>query len=128
MKTTLLILSLLGIGANAFAGERDYLYCENGSIAKVGDAHYAINVFEDGFEFLPYEGSFLIDAADAPYVNGTHLIKNVKAELMMEGEPSQVVVNGSIKISKDRTKLAAKIKIGGSPVRSLNMSCVKKGF
>jgi len=128
MKKTLLALSILGsilsFGTQAFALES--LSCENGDISKVGDSHYAINVFEDGLEFLPYEGSFSIDAGDSKYANNTFTFKNVKTELSIEGEMSQVIVSGTVKISKDESKLVANLSMNRGPYQSYRMTCVKK--
>lgn len=124
MKTAILVLSILGFGMQTLAAEGESLRCENGPIAKMGDAHYAINVFEDGLEFQPYESGFSIDAGDIKYANKTFTIKNVKTELSVEGETSQIVVNGTVKLSNDDKKLVAKIRIGNGPTKTLNMSCV----
>ena len=126
MKLALLTLSILGIAANVFAGESETLHCQNGDIAKVGDAHYSITVSEDGLQFNPYEGSFTIDAGDITYANNTFNIKNVKTQLSVEGEASQILVNATLKLSNDDSKLVAKISINKAAYRTYQMTCVKQ--
>lgn len=125
MKKALVLLSLLGFAAPVFANAEDYIHCQNGDPAKLGDAYYAINIYEDGLDFRPYEGSFAIEGADAKYANGVFTIKNVKTELTVEGDKSSILVNGTVQLSKDDTKLVVKISINKGAYRTYKMSCVK---
>lgn len=123
------IFGLIGLFAVVFAmqaqAETSSISCSNGTIDQVGDALFQVNVLEDGIEFLPYEGSFTVDAADAIYDMGTFAIINQPVTVSAEGEQSQSVVNAMLTFESSTTMYMA-ISYDDGAYETYKMTCVSK--
>lgn len=103
-----------------------YTSCSNGKIEKVGDAHFQVDILEDGIEFFPYEGSFTVDATDIKYKGNTFSIVNKVVKFTSEGEESSSIINATLKLNAKRTKLNLVISYDRGPKRTHLMTCVNK--
>lgn len=124
MRLFALIFVFFGFVSQAMA--ESYTSCSNGKFEDVGDAYYEINLYEDGIEFLPYESSFTLDAADIGYENGTFSIINKTTELTAEGQKSTILVNAILILNAASTKLDVAISTDRGPFQSYAMTCVQK--
>ena len=123
------IFGLIGLFAVVFAmqarAENSYISCSNGTIDQVGDALFQVNLLEDGIEFLPYEGSFTIDAEDTVYDTGTFAVISQLVTKTSEGEESQTVVNAMLTFESSTTMHMA-IGFDDGEFETYKMTCVSK--
>lgn len=120
----LIALSAVFFGLQANA-ETTYLSCSNGTIDQVGDALFQVNIMEDGIEFLPYEGSFTIDAASIMYDTGTFVVLNETVKVSSEGEESQSLVNAMLTMPSSTT-LNVAISHDGGAYQTYELTCEEK--
>ncbi len=119
-----LVFGLTAVGTQALASS--YTACSNGSIEKVGDSHYAINIYEDGVEFLPYEGSFVLDLTDVNHDGGTFSVVNKKVEYTAEGESTSAIIDAILTLNPAGTKLNAAVSMNKGEFETYQMTCVRK--
>ena len=127
MKRILGLIALstvfLGLQANA---ETSYLSCSNGTIDQVGDGLFQINFMEDGIEFLPYEGSFTLDAAVIAYDGGTFAVLNQSTIVTSEGTETPSVIDALLTLDATATTLNVALSYDKGAYETHQLTCVKK--
>lgn len=119
----ILVSAFFALQSNAQAS---YLSCSNGDIENVGDAHFQVDVLEDGLEFSPYEGSFTLDATEVAYESDTFSIVNKTVSVSSEGEEFSSVINALLILDEENKTLNMAISFNKGPFASYEMTCVKK--
>jgi hypothetical protein len=116
-----LALSTLAIGFQVHA--KALMTCTNGSIDKVGDNYFQVEVLDNALTISPYESSFTVVNADLGYADGTYSIINKTVAVSAEGEESSQLVNALLVMNAKTQKLNVTISYDKGAFNSYELTC-----